>query len=59
MVNSRHKNGKDWDYKSEVINLNNNAVKIENTTYIIQREFGKLKIKDLIKNQIVKTGNKL
>ena len=38
---------------------NNNAVKIENTTYIIQREFGKLKIKDLIKNQIVKNGNKL
>ena len=55
MINSRHKNGKEWDYKSEVINLNNsNAIKIENTVYIIRREFGKLKIKDLIKNQIAK-----
>ena len=41
----------------EVINLNNsNAVKIDNAKYIIRREFGKLKIKDLIKNQIVKKG---
>ena len=44
----------------EVIFLNNsNAVKVDNATYIIRRKFGKLQIKDLIKNKVVKTGNKL
>ena len=44
----------------EVINLNNSsAVKVDNATYIIRRKFGKLQIKDLIKNKVVKTGNKL
>ena len=37
---------------------NSNAVKVDNATYIIRREFGKLKIKDLIKNKVVKTGKK-